>query len=191
MKFHPSGIYSADRNSENNKESTFVKMEYSVFYEGEEKKVSVRLKDGRYIVDTGDTEKTFDAVKIDEHSLSIIQGNSSFFVTIINDGNRTTVVVDDEVFVFQEWKNDNIDEDFRVSGKANVVDKVVKSPMPGSVVKINVKQGDNVKEGDILVIVEAMKMENELRAPGDMVVKKVYVKAGEQVEGFAPLIELE
>jgi len=166
-------------------------MEYSVFYEGEEKRISVRLKDGRYIVGSGDAEKTFDVVKIDEHSFSIIQGNTSFLVNIIKEESKTTVIVDDEVFVFEESSNNDIDEDFKISGKPNVIDKVVKSPMPGSVVKVNVKQGDNVKKGDILVIVEAMKMENELRAPGDMVVKKVYVKEGEQVEGFAPLIELE
>ena len=63
--------------------------------------------------------------------------------------------------------------------------------MPGSVVKLKVKEGDEVREGDILIIVEAMKMENELRASGNMKVKKIFVNEGDQVEGFSPLIELE
>lgn len=57
----------------------------------------------------------------------------------------------------------------------------VTSPMPGTVVKIKVKKGDKVKAGDTIVIVEAMKMENEIHAPIDGVVEEVYVREGEMV----------
>jgi glutaconyl-CoA/methylmalonyl-CoA decarboxylase subunit gamma len=65
---------------------------------------------------------------------------------------------------------------------------VVKSPMPGKVVKLLVKEGDAVEAGTPLVVVEAMKMENELTAETAGVVKKVFVATGDAVEGGASLV---
>ena len=62
------------------------------------------------------------------------------------------------------------------------------SPMPGKVVKVLVKEGDTVEVGSPLVVVEAMKMENELAAPRAGVVQKVHVQPGDAVEGGALLV---
>jgi biotin carboxyl carrier protein len=67
---------------------------------------------------------------------------------------------------------------------------ILTSPMPGKVVKVLVKEGDEVSEGTPLVVVEAMKMENELVAPRSGVVQKVYVQAGGAVEGGAQLVAI-
>jgi biotin carboxyl carrier protein len=60
--------------------------------------------------------------------------------------------------------------------------------MPGKVVKVLVGQGDTVSSGTALVVVEAMKMENELVAERDGTVKEVFVNPGDAVEGGARLI---
>lgn len=52
------------------------------------------------------------------------------------------------------------------------------APLPGNVLSINVKQGDTVKSGQLLVMLEAMKMENEVFAPADGVVKQILVSKG-------------
>lgn len=67
---------------------------------------------------------------------------------------------------------------------------LVKTPMPGRVIKVLVKEGDEVKVGQPLVVVEAMKMENELGAERDGVVKKIFVSPGATVEGGARLLEI-
>jgi glutaconyl-CoA/methylmalonyl-CoA decarboxylase subunit gamma len=67
---------------------------------------------------------------------------------------------------------------------------VVRSPMPGRVVRVLVKEGDAVAAGHAVVVVEAMKMENELASTLDGVVKKVHVAAGATVEGGAILVEI-
>lgn len=67
----------------------------------------------------------------------------------------------------------------------------VASPMPGKVIKILVSEGDAVKKGDGMMIIEAMKMENLITAPRDGVVKTVQAKVGERVESSKALIELE
>lgn len=67
----------------------------------------------------------------------------------------------------------------------------VTSPMPGKVVEILVKEGDKVKEGDVVLIVEAMKMENEIHAPISGTVKEIYVKPGDNVNPDEALIRIE
>ena len=64
-------------------------------------------------------------------------------------------------------------------------------PMPGMVVKINVSEGDTVRRNQSLAIVEAMKMENELRSPIDGRVRRVHASAGDLVDTGNPIIELE
>jgi biotin carboxyl carrier protein len=78
-----------------------------------------------------------------------------------------------------------------VVGAADQKANSVSSPMPGLLVKVPVTVGESVKDGQTLAIVEAMKMQNELRAARDGVVKKVNFKEGEQVDAFQPIVELE
>jgi len=68
--------------------------------------------------------------------------------------------------------------------------RTVKAPMPGLVVRIEVAAGQPVLAGAGLVVVEAMKMENELRAPHSGVVATVHVAVGQAVERGAPLVTL-
>ncbi len=67
----------------------------------------------------------------------------------------------------------------------------VRSPMTGRVVQVGVAAGDSVVKGQVLVVVEAMKMEHALKAPADAKVAKVLVKVGQQVDGGQELVELE
>ena len=67
----------------------------------------------------------------------------------------------------------------------------IDSPMPGKVIKILAKEGDEVKEGQGVIVVEAMKMENELRTPKAGVVKEIKVKEGDAVEAGARLAVIE
>ena len=66
----------------------------------------------------------------------------------------------------------------------------VKAPMPGNILKVNVSQGQAVKAGDVLVVLEAMKMENEILAPRDGTVAQVVTTKGAVVDTGAPLVVL-
>lgn len=66
--------------------------------------------------------------------------------------------------------------------------ETVAAPMPGNILRIDVKQGDTVKEGQILVILEAMKMENEIVAPKDGTVAQVVTSKGAVVDTGSPLV---
>ena len=67
----------------------------------------------------------------------------------------------------------------------------VKAPMPGILLEIKVSEGDTVKKGDTLLILEAMKMENAIMSPKDGVIKSVFSAAGDTVDKNKLLIELE
>jgi pyruvate carboxylase subunit B len=68
---------------------------------------------------------------------------------------------------------------------------VVKAPMPGKVIKVLVAEGEAVRKNQTLLIVEAMKMENEIKSGREAVVRKVHVAAGDLVDAARPLVELE
>jgi biotin carboxyl carrier protein len=62
--------------------------------------------------------------------------------------------------------------------------------MPGKIVKINVKEGDDVIKGETLIIVEAMKMQSEYKSTKDGIIKKIFVREDDTISGNQILIEL-
>ena len=76
----------------------------------------------------------------------------------------------------------------KASGSAGSV--AVKAPMPGNILKVNCKVGDSISKGDVLVVLEAMKMENDICAPDDGVVASIEISQGNSVETDAVLVTL-
>ena len=76
---------------------------------------------------------------------------------------------------------------FNGSKKLNAIH----APMPGIIIGLEIKQGDIVKEGDTILILEAMKMENAIKCPKDGVIKSIFIEKGSAVEKNKLLIELE
>jgi len=81
-------------------------------------------------------------------------------------------------------------EEMTGAGAGPVGPRPVTAPMPGLIVKVEVAEGEQVEEGQGMVIVEAMKMENELRAEGPAIVKTIHVTAGDTVAKDDVLIDL-
>lgn len=80
---------------------------------------------------------------------------------------------------------------YKPSGLTDGAEGELKTAMPGKVIKINVNEGDDVKQGDTLLILEAMKMENEIKASMDGKIKSILVEEGQALESGVLMIEIE
>lgn len=106
---------------------------------------------------------------------------SSKTFTIKVNGKHYPVVLKDKFDLLLEKMGLNVNAGTKVN--------LVRAPMPGLIIQLKVKDGDEVKAGDTLLILEAMKMENIIKAPGDATVKSVKVRMGDGVEKNQVLIE--
>jgi len=146
---------------------------------------------GIYEVRIGDQVHLVDAFQHDYGTLSLIVDTQSTTAMLDQRGARVHVRVRGSVFPVEilderRLRMRRAATRFTVRGKQTVT-----SPMPGRVAKVLVRLGDQVKEGQGLVVVEAMKMENEMRSPRDGKVVELHVQEGQAVEGNAKLCAIE
>lgn len=135
-------------------------------------------------------EKLVDAHRTEACVYSIIIDGKSYEVDISFNGDEFVVNIDGETYkinVIDERRKilKKIASPARVSGV-----QIITAPMPGRIVKILKNAGDRVEKNQGVIIVEAMKMENELKVNNSGVVKTIYVKEGDTVEAGQKLVEV-
>ena len=139
--------------------------------------------------------ETLDLINISPTEFNAINNNQSVNARLVNANllNKTfTIETGGETF--EVAIKDALDQKLEQMGfgtSAGKQVKEIKAPMPGLVLEINVTDGQAVKEGDRILILEAMKMENSILIHADATIKKVNVKAGQAVEKGQVLVELE
>ena len=134
---------------------------------------------------------TAEFIARDGHQLKLmLNGRTEVIYCSVNDEQKT--IVNFHGLNFHCFRTDQLNDtlDYSLKEMANDKTRLV-SPMPGKVVKINVKEGDEVKEGTVMIVVEAMKMENNITATAKAKVKKILVTENEMVDNKKQLIELE
>ncbi|MCF4101859.1 acetyl-CoA carboxylase biotin carboxyl carrier protein subunit [Gillisia sp. M10.2A] len=136
-----------------------------------------------------------DSQQLSASSFHILQNDRSFKLEILSSNFlKKTYSVKINSNIYEVNISNELDlliEEMGLSlGSAQVMNDI-KAPMPGLILDVLVKEGDSVKEGDYLLVLEAMKMENTLTAPGDGVIKAIHVEKGQTVEKNQLLIELE
>ncbi|MGE4546462.1 MAG: biotin/lipoyl-containing protein [Desulfurella sp.] len=159
-------------------------VEYKVLVkEIEANKFEVHIDDKSYVVDARLTEGSV---------YSLLINNESFEADIdYKDENNYHVLTEGDLFkinVIDEMKAKLLQ---RRGGGVVEGKQVLKSDMPGRVISVKVAVGDSVQEGDILLILEAMKMQNEIKAPKSGEVKELFVKEGENIAADAKLVVIE
>ena len=137
---------------------------------------------GAVHVDPGETSLRVAAVGPDTYRVS--DGNSSWLVTVAGDGDERQAFVDGEVFTFDARPGD------AKPRRSRAVADLLAAPMPAKVTGILVKAGEKVSRGDLLITLEAMKMELPLHAPRDGTVASISCREGELVQPGVRLMEL-
>ena len=160
-------------------------MAYVVKVDNKEYKVDIE-RSGRSFTVFLNGEKTNVEVAHEEGSqLTLIIGSRSYTIAlesedqiVVNGEAYSVEVVDEDIQRFMKATPDRLQKK----------ELAIKGVMPGLVIDVSVKEGDTIKKEDGLLIVEAMKMQNEMRAPRDGVVKKVLVKKGQTVNSGDTLV---
>lgn len=163
--------------------------------EGMKYQVSVTESKSHWRVGTREDDKDwvyYDIHKEDyrflDDTVSFLFRDSSYLVDVIAKGTEYTVYTRGAYKTFKVYNEEALlHESLKAGGGMGAGDNL-SSGMPGKIVKIFVKPGDEVKQGDPLLIMEAMKMENEMRAASDVKIKEILVKEGENVESGAVMV---
>ncbi len=140
------------------------------------------------------TEYSMDLIG-NQDDYNVILDNKSYNVTVVDADHQArtfTIRVNSNEYTLEA--KDQFDLLLQELGMEDLAGSKVndlKAPMPGLVLKINVKPGDEIKKGDALLVLEAMKMENILKAEGDAVIKAIHTETSKAVEKNQVLIEFE
>ena len=165
-------------------------MEFEYMVDGSIRTISFEKKGEAYRVSDGDGTYEADIQVISPNIISIKIGERTLRAYLARDGEKRYIQLDGFQFLVTE-PSQQIDG-FQEGAERSKEDMlIVKAPMPGKVIKINVREQDKVRKNQTLAVVEAMKMENEIKATIDGTVKKIYCSPGDLVETQNPLIELE
>jgi biotin carboxyl carrier protein len=139
-----------------------------------------------------DTEFTWDVLEKENRVFHIIKDHQSYMVEVIKaDKTEKNFTIRVNGNKYQLDVKDKFDELLKSLGFDNLNARKVneiKAPMPGLVLDLRVNEGDTIKKGDPVLVLEAMKMENIIKSPVDGVVKKINVKKGVAVEKNQVLI---
>ena len=165
-------------------------MEFEFLLNDKLQKISLEKREGHYVFSDGEKTLEADIQQISPHQISVLIDDASFQVYIAKDKESRYVLIDGRQFVVTESTEEA--ESFR-KGEERTAEGtlLVKAPMPGKVIKICVSEKDEVRKNQTLAIVEAMKMENEIKASVNGTIKKIHVAAGDLVDSEKPLVELE
>ncbi|PWN06624.1 acetyl-CoA carboxylase biotin carboxyl carrier protein subunit [Rhodohalobacter mucosus] len=157
--------------------------------------------------------QSFEVTISDDRTSAIVNGENIPFELVKNQNGRILFRTGTKLYRIDNIETDGRKVSFSLNGKfleTDVLDEkdllleemgfstqaegsagTLNAPMPGKILELLVREGDEVEQGDSVIILEAMKMENELKAPTHGVVVKVDVKTNDNVEKNQPLLEIE
>lgn len=147
-------------------------------------KIGFEEKEELSLFSIDDEQKEIEFLRIDESTYSILVDNRSITVGVFREGKKIQVFHEGDLYEIEAVSGRDASQT-EGAGSLNIT-----APMHSRVVKILKKQGDSVEVGDSVIVVEAMKMESELKASASGTVKEVRVKEGETVEKDSVLVAL-
>ncbi|MBY0541959.1 MAG: acetyl-CoA carboxylase biotin carboxyl carrier protein subunit [Sphingobacteriaceae bacterium] len=127
-----------------------------------------------------------DQIILNKNSSHILYQNKSYLIEVvelIKEEKKAIIKINGNIYTLNV--EDQYDQLLKQLGMDNLaVSKIlqIKAPMPGLVLSVLVTEGDEVKKGDNLLVLEAMKMENMIKSPTDGIIKKIEIKQGNKVE---------
>lgn len=153
--------------------------------------LDTQVKDGQIYID--DSPHTWDLSQLSNHQFQILKNDKVYNAELVqvSDGQKEFIIKLNGKLISLAIKDsmDLLLEKLGIEHDIENVVKDVKAPMPGLIIDIALKTDQEVKKGDTLLILEAMKMENVIKSPTNGIISKVHIKKGESVEKNQILVE--
>lgn len=167
-------------------------MDFIVTYEGKEYRIEAVEKGSVFQVKIDGEPFEIDVLPVTDSHYSFLIRGRSYEVNISGRDEACSVLIGGESFDISILEERKLRLRAALKpGEAAAARQLISTPMPGKVVKVLVSPGDTVKAGTGIIVVEAMKMQNELKAKGPGTVKEVRAQEGQGVEGGAVLVVIE
>ena len=158
----------------------------------DEKEFFVEIIDDRHVsIDGKIVEVDFESVRSQPVFSLIVDGKS--YEAYVYDGEEDLEVLL-KGRLYSSKVEDERERRLRAASGGDTVDAgtfYLKAPMPGLIVSISVEEGQEVKKGDVLLILESMKMQNELRSPRDGIIGRIQVADGDSVEQRQKMLSVD
>jgi len=170
------------------------RMSIEVFYNDENYSVNInKINDDNYEFDLQDNIYLSKIEFIDKGEIDFKLNKENYFASFaMAKESMTKVSINGKDFLLK--RSDLLDGEIAIKeDESTLTDEEtnIVSPIPGRIFKINVNEGDEIKKGDIVIVIDAMKMENNIVSKKDTVVNKILVALDQMVDAGAPLIEIE
>ena len=135
----------------------------------------------------------YELLKISDTKFKIIKSNAIYDIEVLDRAARSIrISVNGEEFNVEiETQIDQLLKELGMHDTGSASVKEIKAPMPGTILSISIESGQEVSKGDPILILEAMKMENVIKSPGDGVIDKLSVNVGDNVEKNQLLVSFE
>lgn len=160
---------------------------------GEDKSFDIEIRNGSFVLDGESLD--LDIEKVGKDQWNVLHNSKSYNIELLafnSDTKTVKLAVNDEILEFKiKNKLDLLLDKMGISATGTDQLEDVKAPMPGLVLKILVEKGQTISVGDPLLILEAMKMENVIKASGSGTIKSILVKNQDIVDKNQILIEVE
>lgn len=150
--------------------------------------VNSKKTDGKLIGKVNDKELEVSILSSEVNTIKLLHNNEIKEAIYTEDKDKYYVQIDGKQYIFNKVEDE---EDVIAGvGESEDIENII-PPMPGTIIKVNVAEGDEVKEGDAVIVVEAMKMETNLYTRISGKVMKVNVKEGDRVDSDVILVVIE
>ncbi|MEK9601502.1 MAG: acetyl-CoA carboxylase biotin carboxyl carrier protein subunit [Bacteroidota bacterium] len=153
---------------------------------------NIEKTDGTLLIDND--EATYDLLKNGDNGYHLIYNNQSFNIKVLNKDNHSgelTLKINGRVISTQ--LQNKLADLLKKMGMDNNKKKLkdLKAPMPGLVLDIMVKEGEEVTEGQELIVLEAMKMENAIKSPQDGIIDKIQIDKQDKIDKNHTLLSFQ
>lgn len=168
-------------------------MQIPIKFDSKEIPVSIENQKGKeYLIRIENNIFNSKLLFIARNEVDISIENENFYAKLTTGENGfTRIVINGSGYDFQRLDILNDQSSESMSSGSIGGENAVKSPMPGKVFKLNIKEGDKVSRGEVLLVIESMKMENRILSTKDAIVQKINVSLNDMIEASTTLVILE